>query len=555
MKTPSNPTGRIRYILLLAAVLTMNSIQAQVQWYQNQDGQNHVPDGTFAGSVKSFTTNTFVACYRWQTSGDQYTWKISKSNQGGTELKTFLLSGTTAAVEIKANRNGTVYALKRDYPLGQNPVYVIYKLNSNLEVMSQYTINLPGGFIINTLNAFETDADANIYIAGDGQYPDGPGYSPASFFTRLDRNLSIRWTKMQPGTTSFTQVKVDPSGRVWLIEDYYSFFPDVYIRKYSANGILLLKDTISTSPLRYDLSSQTDGDGNLYLYGNSGVGDTAQGMYLYKLNRTNGQPLYSKTLLPAPGFQLFDLLIDNNDRIFTSAWRYLNTGGQETNISRINAGTGNITWSQHLSYEQDSLLLYKLVDANDKVYGIGEKRCGAFLSRGQGVSFRKTGQQEAVINGPDSTQSSKSHTLVDGIATINGSLVTIGNTTELDMQTFNSNYYRAFAVSLNNNRCFDRNTTNTFAKGAETEGPVPATPGITVYPNPVSDYFNITGLSDGGYNRVTLYNMLGEQVLQQNISGNTVRLDAGNLKAGTYLATLSSGTTQLQKTIKVIVSR
>lgn len=553
MKTPPSPSIWTKSILLLLTFFITGYLPAQIQWYQNQDGQNTIPEGTFAGSIKPFTLNTFVACYKWQTTGDQYSWKVSKSTLGGTELKTFYATGTTAEVEMKTNRNGTVYVLKKDYPLGQSPVYTLYRLNSNLEVTGQRILNFPGDYSITSLNAFETDNDANIFLAGDGQYPDGPGFSPASFITKLDKNLHTKWTRMQQGATSFAHLNVESSGKVWLVEDSYNFFPDVYIRKYSSSGTLYFKDTVSTSYARYDMYTKTDGDGNLFLYGNTGVGDTSQGMYLYKLARNTGSIVYNRTLQAATGFQLYDLMIDNNDRIYTSAWRYLSNGSQENNICRINNGNGNINWSKRIDFTQDSLLLYKLVDAGDKIYVLGERRCGAFLSKGQGVSIRKTGQLESTLGGPDSTYCNKSHTLTDGIVAYNGNLVTIGNTTEIDMQTFNSNYYKAFAVSLNNNQCFDRPAVSAKGAGADELTTVSAT--ASIYPNPVSEYFIVTGLNEGGYDRITLYNMMGEQVYSKSTSGNTTRVEAGTLKAGTYLATLYSSSTLKQKTIKIIVSR
>lgn len=82
MKTP-------KPIIILSVLLIQLTLGAQVQWYQNQDGNNPPPYGTVATTVLPFTSTTFIACYLWSSNNEQNTWKISKSNMNGTEKKHF----------------------------------------------------------------------------------------------------------------------------------------------------------------------------------------------------------------------------------------------------------------------------------------------------------------------------------------------------------------------------------------------------------------------------------------------------------------------------------
>jgi hypothetical protein len=142
-------------LLFIQLLLLQFTLSAQVQWYQNQDGNNQYPNGTSAISVQPFTTSSFIACYLWTINNDEYTWKISKTNMNGNEEKTFFVSGTTAQVEVKAGKNNTIYVLKKNYQIGQNPEYIVYKLDGNFVIKAQKTISFPNGFNIINLNAFE----------------------------------------------------------------------------------------------------------------------------------------------------------------------------------------------------------------------------------------------------------------------------------------------------------------------------------------------------------------------------------------------------------------
>ena len=64
----------LSFILLLLQTLLV----AQVQWFQNQDGNNSYPNGTVGTSVQPLTSTSFVATYLWHADNDQFTWKLSK---------------------------------------------------------------------------------------------------------------------------------------------------------------------------------------------------------------------------------------------------------------------------------------------------------------------------------------------------------------------------------------------------------------------------------------------------------------------------------------------
>jgi hypothetical protein len=303
-------------VLLLLPVLFLQLIlAAQVQWYQNQDGNCHYPGGTFGTSIEPFTSTSFIACYQWNVNGDDVAWKISKSNINGIEQKCFFVTGTSAVVEAKVGHLNSLYVLKRSFPFGQNAEYTVYKLDSNLNVKSQRTISFPNSFNIFNLNAFELDYSDNIYLAGDGQYPDGGGFGSASFVLKTDRNLNTRWTKMDSAQTSFTQLHIDRNGSVQVVEDFYTFYPDVHIIKISPAGLITSTKTYSI-PGRYSLHSVLDERDNLFFYGEKSAGDTAMAIYLQKISAYRGIVVFSKTLFPSFATQLNDLKIDQDGNMY-----------------------------------------------------------------------------------------------------------------------------------------------------------------------------------------------------------------------------------------------
>jgi hypothetical protein len=552
MKTPALP-------LLLLLIFFAASSPAQVQWYQNQDANNPPPNGTFATKITSFTNKSFIASYQWSSEDDQYIWKISKSHINGTEQKSFFVSGTWATAETKIGRHQTVYVLLRSFPAAQPPVFIVYKLDSNLVVRSQRQITLPNNFYIYNINAFELDQSDNIYMTGDGQHDEGNEMSQASFILKADKNLTIKWRRVDTVATSYTQLQVEPSGKLVVVEDDYNSFPQLKIRKYTSNGILTSVRAINTDPGRFNVLSKLDEEGNLFLYGGQSVADTAQGMYLYKVSRQSGNVVYRKTHFTAAGIQLNDLAIDNQGRIFGLITKYLVDGEQQCLISRISAQSGNIQWSRTYGYSADSCVLNKLVlDQSDRIYAVGEKRNSSFLSKGMVMRLKKNGEQEGMYMGPDSIGYQRSHVLIGGITDRDGQLITIGNTNDFDPYTFNSTYFRAFTARFGASRHHgcedDRNgMAEAVAADQEKEEAVPATK-LVIYPNPVRDQLNISQLTIGEYDRVTIYNMQGAQLLQQSINSTSIRLDVGALTNGVYLLVLRSSVTMKEKTMKFMVS-
>ncbi len=548
-------------LLLMQLLLLQVSLTAQVQWYQNQDGNNQFPAGTSAISVQAFTSSAFIACYLWTINNDEYTWKISKTSMNGVEEKTFFVTGITAQAEVKVGTNNTIYVLEKNYPFGQNPEYIVYKLNGNLVVKEQKTITFPNGFNIINLNAFETDNSNNVYLAGDGQYPVGPGFGSASFVLKTDKNLVTKWKWMDSTQTCFTRLHVDRSGYVMVLADFYTFFPDVHLTRISANGQHTQHFTITTDPGRFSLFSALDDKDNLLLYGGKSIGDTAQAMYLYKVSRFFGNIVYRKTHFTAPGLQLNDLKVDDDGNIFTLVAQYPASGGLFFKISRINSNTGNISWNHSLPYSQDSCNLVKLVVSGyDRFYAVGCRQSNNYFCKGFAIRIRKNGYADGNIPAPDSVNFQRLHWLSDGITDYNNRLIAIGGTTDLDSNTFNSTYLRAFAVRFDDHNCDftgrPGTETSPVARTAGTEKEViQLTNQLVVYPNPVPEQLTVTGIKKDEYDRVTVYNMQGAQLLQQTINGTSARIDATNLPEGVYLLVLRSSLTLKEKNLKFIVRR
>lgn len=549
MKTPK--------ILFLLSLLLQLDLPAQVQWYQNQDGSNPPPYGTYASSVQIFNSNSFIACYQWQVNNDEYTWKISKTYNNGTELRTFFVTGIMASAEVRVRSNNAVYVLKRSYPYGQNPEYTVYRLNSNLDILAQRTITFPGDYAIINLNAFEIDNDGNVYLAGDGQYPDGPGFGFASFVLKTNKDLVNRWSRMDSVQTSYTRLHVDDRQRVTVVEDFYTSYPSVKIIRINATGTTATATTLVPDAGRFSLFSMLDDNDNLLLYGGKMMNDTVQAMYMCKVSRSSGNVLLRKSLFPAPGTQLNDLKMDNQGRLFSLVTLYY-PDRQLTRISRINPDNGQLMWNRNMRFDQDSCQLARLVVTEaDRFFAVGEKRCGSYFARGFAMQIKKNGQLNGSLPAPDSVAFHRYHTLADGIIDHNGKLIAIGNTNDFDTITYSSTYYRAFAVR------FDENCNNNSIvkedKSPETTGQGRAEESLTeklqLYPNPVQNQLLVSNMDPEAYDRIAVYNMQGAVVLQQKVTSATARLDASNLADGVYLLVLRSSASLQEKTIKFVVRK
>lgn len=559
MKTPN-------HLLLWLLLLTTFSATAQVQWYQNQDGQNPPPGGTFSSCAQKLTPYSFIACYQWSSNGPEYTWKISKSHINGTEQRSFFLTGTWASVEMKAGRYNAVYVLLRSFPADTDAVFKVYKLDSNLVVRAVRQLSFPNGFSIFNVNAFEADRLDNIYLAGDGQYPSGDSYAQASFIIKTDKHLSVRWTKIDSLATSYTGIRVEPGGRVAVLEDQPSSFPDLKVRKYTSTGFYLGSRTYTTDPGRFNALMQMDDDGNIFLYGGKSVGDTAQALYLFKVARNSGNIVFAKTHFTAPGIQLHQLAMDNDGRLFTLLTQYQFSGEQQTLVSRIHQVNGSVLWSRNYNYAADSNLLSRLViTEDDRFFVLGERRNADYLSKGVVIRLKKNGQQDGGYNGPDSIAWHRSHALIDGFADRNGQLVIVGNTNDFDPQTYSSTYFRAFALRFGNGQHHGCDDKSILAKGTAEEevltmaaetGEEPLEPmKLVVYPNPVQDELFVSNIDRGEFDQLGIYSMQGAQLQKQAVNNKNIRIDISSLSNGVYLLILRSSATMKEKSVKFVVSR
>lgn len=81
--------------------------------------------------------------------------------------------------------------------------------------------------------------------------------------------------------------------------------------------------------------------------------------------------------------------------------------------------------------------------------------------------------------------------------------------------------------------------TETFMSAAE----------LKVFPNPVSEVLTLT--SEATINAISIYNMLGQEVLAKNLESQQADIDVSTLAAGTYLVKITSGeTVQTKKIVK-----
>lgn len=570
MKTP-----KILYLLFLLVMQV--SLQAQMQWYQNQDGNNPVPYGTYASTINEYSSNTFIACYQWQVLNDEYTWKISKTSTDGTELRTFFVSGITASAEVRVKKNSYIYVLKRAYPYGQDPEYTIYRLNGNLDVVAQRTITFPGNYAIINLNAFEIDNKGNVYLAGDGQYPDGYGFGFSSFVLKTGKSLVTRWSRMDSVQTSYTRLHVDAYERVTVIEDFYTSYPAINVIRINKAGTQAVSKTIVPDVSRYSLYSMLDRNNNLYIYGGKMPDDTTQAAYLCKVSGSSGNLQYSKTLFNAPVSLLNDLKMDRSGKMFSLSTLYF-PNEIKTKISRINPSDGRVMWNHTINFSSSRCLFNHLaLNDADRFFAIGEERNGDYFAKGFALRMKKSGQADGELPAPDSVAFQRYHTLMDGIIDNNNRLISIGNTNDFDTITYSSTYYRSFAVRLSENGCNNKTAkgetviedeTALADEAAANEIPATNTPAadeekisgdtntrFQLFPNPVQDQLSIRNIDMNEYDKITIYDMKGQIILQQKVTMVSARFDVSNLAEGVYVVALRSVKTLKEKTTKFVISR
>ena len=546
------------FLLVLLLCIQLNS-SAQTSWYQSQDGQLQ-PNGTYAAGILSLTRQSFVASYMWRQENENYTWKISKSHVNGTEQRSFFITAPYGIVEMKTGYRNSLYLLLRSFPFAQDPQYTIYKLDSNLVVKAQRTISFAGSYTIFNLNVFELDEAGNLYLAGDGQYPDGPGYSPASFVMKTDKNLLTRWTRMDSVQTSYSRLHIERNGTVRLIEDFYTFFPDIKVQKISAAGQLQQTSVYQTYPGRQSLTTLMDRDDNLLISGTTD-GTAGQSLYLHKIARHNGQVAYRKTFFNAVAANLDDVELDEDGQLYVLMTQYFNTGSQ-CRLARIQPRNGSLYWSRTFPFAQDSCMLRNIVMADDdRLYVIGDRRSGSYYTKGYAVQVKRNGQRGEAYIAPDSVAFARSFTLFQGISDQQNRLIVVGNTNDLDTVTGNSTYFRSFAMGMGrrhrDNDCDDDRHSNSLteslmAKGAMAEA---ATLPVSVYPNPATDRITVQNPDPVTYSQLLIYDMYGHILARQQSGSSTASFDLSRLSSGFYLLVLRSTGGYADKTLRFTIKR
>lgn len=542
--------------LLLFIQLTSN---AQLSWYQSQDGQLQ-PNGTYATGIVSLTRQSFVAAYMWRLDNENYTWKISKSHTNGTEQRTFFITAPYGIVEMKTGYRNSLYLLLRSFPFAQDPQYTIYKLDSNLVVKAQRTISFTGSYSIFNLNVFELDEAGNLYLAGDGQYPDGPGFSPASFVMKTDKNLVTRWTRMDSVQTSYSRLHIERNGTVRVIEDFYTFFPDIKVQKINAAGQLQQTRVYQTDPGRQSLTTILDRDDNLLISGTV-EGNAGQSLYLYKISRHTGQVIYRKNFFNALAANLDDVKLDEDGQLYVLLTQYFNSGSQ-CRLARVQPRNGTLYWSRAFPFASDSCMLRNIVLSDDDgLYVIGDRRSGSVYTKGVAVQVKRNGQRGDTYIAPDSVAFGISHQLFQGITDQQNRLIVVGNTNDLDTLSGSSTYYRAFAIGMGrrhrDNDCGDDHHSNNLtgslmAKGVMAE---PVAINISVFPNPATDRITVQNPDPGKYNQVLIYDIRGHQLAQQKFNSSTVSFDLSRMSAGFYLLVLRSANGAADQTRTFSISR
>ena len=554
----------LKPIILISLLLIQLSLCAQAQWYQNQDGNNPPPYGTVATTVLPFTSTTFIACYLWSSNNEQNTRKISKSNMNGAEQKTFFSTATSSSLECKAGRNNTIYVFERSFTPDYSPRFIVYKLDANLQITRLKQIDFPNVFMIYNINAFELDNNGNVYFAGDGLYPNSAGGdSPASFIVKTNHQLEHQWIKIDSSETSYSRLHIDRWGRVLVIEDYYTFFPQVRIKRFSINGQSLSTFNVNTDMGRYSLTTTLDNDDNILMYGGKTVGESSQAMYLKRIFRISGNSVYSKTHFTSLATQLNDFKVDDNGDIYTLVTQQFGPDDKLCRISRINHSSGTISWNHVMRFSTDSCNLVKLViNGNQRFYAVGEKRSGTYFSKGFAMRIKKNGQPDGNYSSPDSVAFQRSHWLADGITDINNRLIAIGSTADFDTVAGTNNYFRSFAMRMGatttcNNRRGGEEATGeeeNFTDVAQAEK-VELTTQLTVYPNPVQSQLNIFNIKPEEYDRAFIYNMQGAMLQQNSINSMMASIDISNLVDGIYLFVLRSSKALKEKSIKFVVRK
>lgn len=71
---------------------------------------------------------------------------------------------------------------------------------------------------------------------------------------------------------------------------------------------------------------------------------------------------------------------------------------------------------------------------------------------------------------------------------------------------------------------------------------------IVLYPNPAQSELNIKFDKDQGVSYIAIYNLVGKQISQYKVSGNSAKLDIQNIPSGIYFIRLTDNTGQVVAT-------
>jgi len=259
--------------------------------------------------------------------------------------------------------------------------------------------------------------------------------------------------------------------------------------------------------------------------------------------------------------------VDDGGNIFSLVAQYPASGGLFYKISRISSNTGNVLWNHSVPYSQDSSNLVKLVVSDhDRFYAVGCRQSNNYFCKGFALRIKKNGQTDGNIPAPDSVNFQRLHWLSDGIADNNNRLIAIGCTSDLDTNTFYSSYLKAFAIRFSHNHFRVNHWSPVNRPGPDAATLVSKTTAVEkeviqftnkllVYPNPVTEQMTVTGLNKDEYDRLSVYNMQGAQLLKQTINSETAKIDVNSLPEGVYLLVMHSSASLKEKSMKFIVRK
>ncbi len=87
---------------------------------------------------------------------------------------------------------------------------------------------------------------------------------------------------------------------------------------------------------------------------------------------------------------------------------------------------------------------------------------------------------------------------------------------------------------------YDKNVTFIFTKWATNVGNVhQSADRVAVYPNPANNYINVDFGKYDNINKVSIYNLVGKNVGNYNVSGNSAKLNIEKIPTGVYFIRLS----------------